>query len=296
MDIMIQDKPDDSASPLTSKRVLTAVGIILGSLGCFLLASRIGGMICRTTGISGYKAEFLCSLISLSLYTTILTLLHKEKVLYTKGNGFFGGLISGFLMIYASITSVINALFLETSDDGKIKLVTPTGLHFGSEQVWCIIGLLFAAGICEELLFRGIIFNVLRDLFGRNSTKGTIAAIFTSVILFGLYHLLNLTAGVSVDAVIPQVISTAGVGIFLCAVYARWGNIWITVFLHAFMDICVVLPTSMKNNASIVESINSTMSDPRKYLGVAVYVILALYLLREEKRPQMFTYSVCDDR
>ena len=152
MDIMIQDKTDDSASPLTSKRVLTTVGIILGSLGCFLLASRIGGMICRTTGISGYKAEFLCSLISLSLYTTILTLLHKKKVLYTKGNGFFGGLISGFLMIYASISSVINALFLETSDDGKIKLVTPTGLHFGSEQVWCIIGLLFAAGICEELV------------------------------------------------------------------------------------------------------------------------------------------------
>ena len=291
---IIQDKTQESSSPLTGKRVLISAGIILGSVGCFLLSSRIGSMICRALDISGYKAQFICALIALAMYSGILTLLHKKKVLYTKGNGFFGGLITGFFMIYGSVTSILNALFLETSDN-KVKIVTPTGLNFGSEQVWCILALLFAAGICEELLFRGIIFNVLRDLFGRDSTKGTIAAIFTSGALFGLYHLLNLAAGVSVDAVIPQVISTAGVGVFLAAVYARWGNIWITVFLHAFMDICVVLPSSMKNNADIVESINTTMSDPSKYLGVVVYVVIAIYLLRKEKRPQMFTYSVCDD-
>ncbi|SFB74057.1 CPBP family intramembrane glutamic endopeptidase [Ruminococcus albus] len=291
---IIQDKTHESSSQLTGKKALISIVTIIGSLGSFLLSSRIGGMICRALDISGYKAQFICALISLTFYTVILALLHKKKVLYSKGNGFFGGLITGFLMIYASITSVINALFLDTSDN-KMKFVTPTGLKFGSEQVWCILALLFAAGICEELLFRGIIFNVLRDLFGRDSTKGTIAAIFTSGVLFGLYHLLNIFAGVSIDAVIPQVISTAGVGVFLAAVYARWGNIWITVFLHAFMDICVVLPTSMKNNADIVESINTTMSDPTKYIGVVVYVILAIYLLREEKRPQMFTYSVSDD-
>jgi hypothetical protein len=295
MDNMIQDRTYEDDQPLTAIRVLKTVGIIILSVGCFLLSSFVGTKICKAASISGYKAEFTCSLISLTLYTIILTLIHKKKVLYAEGNGFFGGLITGFFVIYASAASVINTLFLDTTD-GKAKLVTPTGLKFGSEQVWCILALIFAAGICEELLFRGIIFNVLRDLFGRNSTKGTIAAVFASGALFGLYHLINLAAGVKLEAVIPQVISAAGLGAFLGAIYARWGNIWVTVYLHALMDICVVLPQSMKTNESIVDSINNTMSDPSKYIGVAVYVILAIYLLRKEKRPQMFTYSVCDER
>lgn len=292
---MITEKTYDSAAPLTSKSILKTLAIILGSVLCFRISSFIGSMICRKADISGYKAEFICSLFSLTLYIIILILLHKKKVLYTKGNGFFGGLVTGIFMIYSSVVSIVNALFLDTSD-GNVKFVSPTGLKFGSEQVWCILGLLFAAGICEELLFRGIIFNSLRDLFGRDSTKGTIAAVFTSGALFGLYHLLNLFAGVKLEAVIPQVISAAGLGAFLAAVYARWGNIWITVFLHALMDICVILPSSMKTNANIVESINETMADPSKYIGVVVYVILALYLLRKSKRSQMFTYSVSDDR
>lgn len=292
---MLQEKEYSGATPVTAANVAKTAGIVIGSVACFIAASIIGSIICRNAEITGYKAQFITGIISLVLYVVILVLLKKTKVLTTKGNGFFGGLLTGGFMIYASIAAVISSLFL-SSEDGKTEFIIPKDLTFGSEQVWCILALTLAAGICEELLFRGIIFNTLRDLFGRDTEKGTIAAIVTSGVLFGLYHLLNLVSGVDISAVLPQVASTAALGIFLAAVYARWGNIWVTVFLHALMDICVVLPNSMKTNENIVESINNTMADNSKYLGVIIYIILAVILLRKEKRPQMFTYSVCDDR
>ncbi|MCR5019826.1 CPBP family intramembrane glutamic endopeptidase [Ruminococcus sp.] len=289
---MIQEK---GSTPVTAGAVFRTAGIVIGSAASFLVSSLIGGIICQKSGISGYAAQFTTGLVSLAFYIVILILLKKKRVLTTKGNGFFGGLLTGLFMIYSSVVALASELFVST--EGKTaKIVTPSELHFGSEQVWCILALFVAAGICEELLFRGIIFNVLRDLFGRSTVKGTVTAVFVSGILFGLYHFLNLTAGIGLDAVLPQVVSTAGLGIFLCAVYARWGNIWITVFLHALMDICVVLPGSMKNNENIVESISSNMSDPRKYIGFFIYAALAIYLLRKDKRPQMFTYSVSDDQ
>jgi hypothetical protein len=292
---MLQEKEYSGATPVTAANVAKTAGIVIGSVACFIAASIIGSIICRNAEITGYKAQFLSGIISLVFYVVILVLLKKTKVLTTKGNGFFGGLFTGGFMIYASIAAVISSLFL-SSEDGKTEFIIPKDLTFGSEQVWCILALTLAAGVCEELLFRGIIFNTLRDLFGRDTEKGTIAAIVTSGVLFGLYHLLNLVSGVDISAVLPQVASTAALGIFLAAVYARWGNIWVTVFLHALMDICVVLPNSMKTNENIVESINNTMADNSKYLGVIIYIILAVILLRKDKRPQMFTYSVCDDR
>lgn len=292
---MLQEKDHSGATPVTAANIAKTAGIVIGSVACFIAASIIGSIICRNAEITGYKAQFITGIISLVLYVVILVLLKKTKVLTTKGNGFFGGLFTGGFMIYASIAAVISSLFL-SSEDGKTEFIIPKDLTFGSEQVWCILALTLAAGICEELLFRGIIFNTLRDLFGRDTEMGTIAAIVTSGVLFGLYHLLNLVSGVDISAVLPQVASTAALGIFLAAVYARWGNIWVTVFLHALMDICVVLPNSMKTNENIVESINNTMADNSKYLGVIIYIILAMSLLRKDKRPQMFTYSVCDDR
>ena len=292
---MLQEKDHSGATPVMAANIAKTAGIVIGSVACFIAASIIGSIICRNAEITGYKAQFITGIISLVLYVVILVLLKKTKVLTTKGNGFFGGLFTGGFMIYASIAAVISSLFL-SSEDGKTEFIIPKDLTFGSEQVWCILALTLAAGICEELLFRGIIFNTLRDLFGRDTEMGTIAAIVTSGVLFGLYHLLNLVSGVDISAVLPQVASTAALGIFLAAVYARWGNIWVTVFLHALMDICVVLPNSMKTNENIVESINNTMADNSKYLGVIIYIILAMILLRKDKRPQMFTYSVCDDR
>lgn len=300
---MLQEKEYSGATPVTAANVAKTAGIVIGSVACFIAASIIGSIICRNAEITGYKAQFITGIISLVLYVVILVLLKKTKVLTTKGNGFFGGLLTGGFMIYASIAAVISSLFIANPENNTgeismepLKFIIPKDLTFGSEQVWCILALTLAAGVCEELLFRGIIFNTLRDLFGRDTEMGTIAAIVTSGVLFGLYHLLNLVSGVDISAVLPQVASTAALGIFLAAVYARWGNIWVTVFLHALMDICVVLPNSMKTNENIVESINNTMADNSKYLGVIIYIILAMILLRKDKRPQMFTYSVCDDR
>lgn len=53
----LQDNIQESDNLLTAKRVLISAGIILGSVGCFLLSSIIGSKICKFLDISGYKGS-----------------------------------------------------------------------------------------------------------------------------------------------------------------------------------------------------------------------------------------------
>ena len=244
-----------------------------------------------------YFAQFLCAVPIFIFFVAMLIIIKKKKVLTTNGNGFWGGLLSGGFMIYGSITAILQIFMQVDQEKQKVSFGIPKDVtySFGSEQVWCILAILLSAGICEELMTRGLLLNILRDYFGRDTFKGTLAAIFIQGFMFGCMHFVNLAAGVDPMTVIIQVVSTAGIGIFLGAVYCRWGNIKVTMFLHFLMDICILLPMSMQKSQNLEESINESMADPSKFAAFVIYTGIALFLLRKSKRPQLFTYSVSDE-
>lgn len=80
-----------------------------------------------------------------------------------------------------------------------------------------------AAGVAEELFFRAAVpvsvFTV---------TDSSVAAIVTSVVLFGLYHYYQGVKGV---------LATAFIGFVLMRVFLSAGNIFVPMALHAFIDI-----------------------------------------------------------
>ena len=222
----------------------------------------------------------------------IVFFMKKKGILTGRGNGFLGGLFTGGYFIFGAVMNVVVKLFVTTGADGVSRFAMPTGLHFGTEQILLILTLLVTAGVCEELIFRGIILNALRDWFGRNSFRGTLAAIILSSILFGSIHFTNLSIGMSFRGVLLQAITAVSIGIYLGAIYCRWGNIKRMIFLHALMDICALLPASLLTNAQLSENIENITANYTQLLTAAIYLAVAIFLMRKSKRKQMFTYSV----
>lgn len=78
------------------------------------------------------------------------------------------------------------------------------------------------AGICEELIFRAYLFNLV------DTYTGTIGAILISSLVFGFWH---------VYLGWQEVLRTSIMGAILCCVYIFTGNIIVPIVLHVFIDI-----------------------------------------------------------
>ncbi len=81
-----------------------------------------------------------------------------------------------------------------------------------------------AAPVFEEVVFRGIFFRVL---WGR---IGLVAAALVSSLVFGLVH-----------GILPAIIGTAIIGLYLCYMYVRTGSIIPGIILHALNNLVAVV-------------------------------------------------------
>ncbi|MTK63129.1 MAG: CPBP family intramembrane metalloprotease, partial [Methanobacterium sp.] len=79
----------------------------------------------------------------------------------------------------------------------------------------------FAGAICEELIFRGVIFRLLEQAFG------TLPSLLLSAALFGMAHVANPAAS-AIGAVTIGVES----GVLLALAHRTTGTLWAPVGLH----------------------------------------------------------------
>jgi hypothetical protein len=83
------------------------------------------------------------------------------------------------------------------------------------------IGMMASAAVCEELLFRGVIFRIVEE------RAGTWSALALSAVLFGAAHLVNP------EATLWGAISIAvEAGVLFGAVYAATRSLWLPIGLH----------------------------------------------------------------
>lgn len=78
-----------------------------------------------------------------------------------------------------------------------------------------------------------------------------------------------------------QCVFAASLGTLLAAVYFRTGNIWVTVFIHAAMDITSMLVGGLYGTQSVADSISTY--DITMLASVAVYLIPTAFLLRKRR-------------
>ncbi|MBQ8966371.1 type II CAAX endopeptidase family protein [Ruminococcus sp.] len=284
-------RPPPAPRTSTLRTVIIIVATIVLYFGIEWLFANLNAIFFKIPNTS-YKLQFIGSIpVAAMLIIMVMAVMKKKHIFTAKGNGFFPGLLVGGYLIFGAVSSLFTQLFQHTDANGQPTYSAPESLTFGTEQIWLIIGVILSAGICEELMFRGVILNALRDRFGRDTFKGTLLAIIISGVMFGCMHFINLRAGVPLPNVLAQVVSVTGMGIFMGAVYCRSGNIKVCFFLHSFLDLCILLPNSMTTGNDLVSSLTQTIT-PAAFLGIFIYSGVTCYLLRKDVRYDLFTYDI----
>jgi membrane protease YdiL (CAAX protease family) len=127
--------------------------------------------------------------------------------------------------------------------------------------VWDIINFLFGA-ILEEIIFRGVLLNVLLMVFD-NKYKIIFSIIISSAI-YGIGHLYGMSYK-NIKVMLMRFIQTFFLGIFFASVYAFSGNLLSVIILHWIFNISrsisfdysssdnpSTILTKMKNNVSLM--------------------------------------------
>src|SRR5205085_2229556 len=90
---------------------------------------------------------------------------------------------------------------------------------------WAMIGAFLFPAVFEEFFFRGYLFSALLNRGGPR------VALWTSALLFGLFHLV-VTDVFELERLVPSTV----LGLVLGWVCLRSGSVWPAVLLHACHD------------------------------------------------------------
>lgn len=166
------------------------------------------------------------------------------------------------------------------------KLLQTTGFKLNDELpikidnfgvfVLMLFTLALLPAMFEELLFRGIIFNGLKDY-------GKMHAVFGSSILFCLMH-LN----------VEQTIYPFIVGVILGFVMLKTSNIWYPILIHFFNNLIVITSNYISSVNNIDQAAVSLSAKSVIYAlifcvtaAIWIYVIIKLLLKKQKKDSYM---------
>ena len=248
--------------------ILAEVVVLGGMMVCgFLVGILLGEM-----GTDSYVLQALQELCGALLAFAALKLSGCGDILYERGIGFGKGLLVGG---YFLVVGVYSAIVYTALYEGE-RLLRPWYLIV--TFVICMV----LVGVTEEFLCRGVLAELLRRHYGTTS-QGIWKAVIVSGILFGAAHLTNLFGAEPVGVLVQCVV--AGVmGMAFAAIYFRTDNIWVTVALHAFVDICALI-TGGLYTGEIAEVVSGYQ--PIQIIGVVPYVVVIAVLLRKKKMAQI---------
>lgn len=94
-----------------------------------------------------------------------------------------------------------------------------------SKERWTFVGVAVTAGICEEILYRGMLVYLLND---KLQHFGPILTLFATAIIFALAHLYQGWKGM---------LQTGVLGFVFTGIYLSTGALWIPIFLHLLIDL-----------------------------------------------------------
>ncbi len=271
------------------KKLTTKFPIITSVLfaAIFYGILRLASLIARNIPLGGseYRAELVYELAA-SLLITALTLLIGNKDVFTRRRtGFFKGLIPAAYFIGVNIYSGITQISLSVAS--KAGLQPPI-------DILCYILTMALIGVTEEFAFRGIIAENIFEKYGK-SPAGVWLATIVSGFIFGFFHIINIWSVGGVWNILAQCIFATFMGMNLCAIYYRTRNIWVNVFVHAFVDFCGLI-TSGIFVSDTAYGIMQSYTLLQVY-GALPYLALTLVILRPSKMREILgTYRKSTDK
>lgn len=136
----------------------------------------------------------------------------------------------------------------------------------------------FSVGLCEELIFRGVIFNKLQELLSGRKNVFLVSALVSSCV-FGLVHFENLIEQTFISTVM-QVYFAFATGLCFCGIYLFSRTLLIPILLHGIVDTGVFLLIVNDNETAV------SLDWMKMGLSTAILIIgLVLMIIYEKKDP-----------
>ncbi len=256
-------------------------------LGSLLLAvfvlMLLAALLSNWVDLESYLLSSIQEAVGLAVALLILKKTGKTGLLRRRGSGFFNGLLVGMYPLALVGYSLYSKLMFGIPEDGQLK---------PAFSIFCFLLNMTLVGVAEEFIFRGVIAQTLLEHFG-TSRAGIWKACLLSGLLFGSAHLSNLLTSASFG-VLMQCVFAASLGTMYAAIYFRTGNLWVTVFLHAGMDIASMLIGGLYGTTNVADSISGY--DATMLLSVLIYLVPTVVLLRKKKLPEVQLYFGQDVR
>lgn len=244
---------------------------------CFLIAIgyvvliKVMGTILRRFEFSTEILSLMAEILSALIVIIIMLCAHKKNMLRGSIKEFLKGLLAGgFLCGYIMI--MLMSFFI--TDFSANNLLPP--IHILMFTLSIIL-----TGFSEEILFRGVILNIIYDCLGKKSKFEIYRAITLSSLIFALMHMSNIFSGVPFSAALIQTICAFSAGCYFSAIYTRSGSIWSTIILHSMMNFVSLMNAGLLGNGDIVDSISDYT--PIKFVSLFLYLGLTIFLLRDSK-------------
>ena len=144
------------------------------------------------------------------------------------------------------------------------------------------LGMAFAAGISEEIVFRGIVGSNLMRI--RGEARDVLPNLVATSLVFGLVHGGNILVGASVSATALQVFYAFCMGTLFEAVLLRCGSLWPSIIMHALIDFVGLLSMDIADGGIITEGIALDAGTITVAIISIIVLACALYLTRPSKR------------
>ena len=224
---------------------------------------------------NSFYTGFLNQLVFAFCTIVAVIVLRKSKIFRTNKKAFRQGWFSASLLLaYIALIAFI--------DIDALKNVSVSGV-----EVCLFLVQMFLVGVCEEVLFRGLIQNAFHAYFKEDTRLHVFYAIFCTGIMFGLTHLLNgLDPTVGFAAATNQAIGTIPMGMYFGTIYYRTGkNIWYVIILHGLYDLVISIMSGRLSGVTMESLLSEAQTiDYRVLIGQGVVILLFVFLGLRSKR------------
>lgn len=244
-----------------------ALGWLLTSACCLLFPQADGSY-----GLAGAVELLLAG----AFLAVLLAMKLGHRLRFRWGEFLRGFAAGGFLW-------ALSALLLISGLAARLTGLTEGGIESPAAAVFFVI----TVGLAEELVFRGLIQNLLLDGFGRAEARTVWPALLVSGLVFGLAHLTNSFYGIAPLAALYQAVAATAVGLYFGAVYLRCGSLWAVALLHACNDLAALAAGSAAGTATFAGTVSAY--GPERLVTAALYLALTAFLLRPKQMQRCLT-------
>ena len=218
-------------------KYLKAIGISILAIVMLVVSQLLAGTVSTCFFELFGAPEWLCNLLCGILYPVFALFIAKffmDKLLHEKLSD------NGILPFGINLKWVVLAVLLPATVVVSYLLIFPgeyvtSGMSNARAIETVLTGVFYtgiAAGIVEEMVFRGFIFHALEKAW---NTK---VALIAPSVLFGAVHIIGMDF--SLGSCLLVILAGTAVGIMFTLIRIESGSIWCSALVHAMWNIIII--------------------------------------------------------